>query len=64
MIDYHGDIDSRDNYNLKDSLLNEYVDYIKKEESKKMVGGNNPNYGNKWSDEQKENNLRNDVNTY
>lgn len=53
-IDHHGGINSDDTYNLKDPLLNEYNDYVKKKMSKSSLGKNNPNYGNKWTDEQKE----------
>jgi len=54
-IDYYGGINSKDTYNLKDPLLNEHNDYVKSKLSKATSGENNPNYGNKWSDEQKEN---------
>ena len=53
-IDYYGGINSNNNYNFKDPLLNEYSDYIKKKQSKKISGENNPNWGNKWTEEQKE----------
>ena len=54
-IDHYGGINSIDTYNLKDPLLNEHNDYVKSKLSKANSGENNPNYGNKWTDEQKEN---------
>lgn len=53
-IDHYGGINSKDTYNLKDPLLNEHNDYVKSKLSKATSGENNPNYGNKWTDEQKE----------
>jgi len=52
-IDNYGGINSNDNYNLKDPLLNEYNDYVRKKLSESNAGKNNPNYGNKWSDKQR-----------
>lgn len=52
-IDFYGGINSDDVYNLKDPLINDFSDYIKVNMSKNTSGENNPNYGNKWSDEQK-----------
>lgn len=54
-IDHYGGINSNDTYNLKDPLLNEHNDYVRGKISKANSGENNPNYGNKWTDEQKEN---------
>lgn len=52
-IDYHGGLNSNKNYNLKDPLLNEHSDYVKNKMSKNNTGVNNPNYGNKWTEEMK-----------
>lgn len=54
-INEHGGVNSRLNYNLKDPLSKEWSDYVKVKQSKTMLGENNPNYGNKWTEEQKEN---------
>lgn len=54
-IDHYGGINSNDTYNLKDPLLNEHNDYVRGKISKANSGENNPNYGNKWTDEQKKN---------
>lgn len=53
-INESGGLNSTNNYNLKTPLNNEFSDYVKIKLSKTMSGKNNPNYGNKWSDEQKE----------
>lgn len=53
-INKYGGINSELNYNLKDPLTGDYSDYLKVEIKKSMSGENNPNYGNKWSEEQKE----------
>jgi len=58
-IDYYGGINSNNTYNFKDPLLNEYNDYIRKKLSKSSSGKNNPNYGNYWTEEQKENSSKN-----
>lgn len=52
-IDYHGGINSDNTYNLKDPLLNEHSDYVRNKLRKNNSGENNPNYGNRWTDEQK-----------
>jgi len=52
-INEYGGINSDINYNLKNPLTMEWSDYTKVKQSKKMSGENNPNYGNKWSEEQK-----------
>jgi group I intron endonuclease len=53
-IDEYGGINSKSNYNLKDPLSKEWSDYTKVKQSKSMVGKNNPNYGNSWTQEQKD----------
>ena len=53
-INEYGGINSELNYNLKDPLTSDFSDYLKVEIKKSMSGENNPNYGNKWSEEQKE----------
>lgn len=53
-INEYGGINSKLNYNLKDPLTMKWSDYIRVKQSKSMIGENNPNYGNKWSEEQKE----------
>lgn len=52
-IDYYGGLNSDKNYNLKDPLLNEHSDYVRKKLSKVNSGINNPNYGNKWTQKMK-----------
>ena len=54
-LDFHGGLNNKKIYNMKDPLTNEYSDYTKVKVSKIMSGENNPNFGNKWTDEQKEN---------
>lgn len=54
-IDFYGGLNNKKIYNMKDPLTNEYSDYTKIKVSKTMLGENNPNFGNKWTDEQKEN---------
>jgi group I intron endonuclease len=49
-----GGVNSELNYNLKDPTSKEWSDYVRVKQSKKMLGENNPNFGNKWTDEQKE----------
>lgn len=53
-INSYGGINSELNYNLKDPTSKEWSNYVKVKQSKTMLGENNPNYGNKWSEEQKE----------
>jgi group I intron endonuclease len=53
-INEYGGLNSDLNYNLKNPLTDEWSDYVRVKHSKNMTGENNPNYGNKWSDEQKE----------
>lgn len=52
-IDFYGGINCNNIYNLKDPLLNEHSDYVRKKLSKANSGKNNPNYGNKWTEEMK-----------
>ena len=52
-INEYGGINSDKNYNLKDPLSMEWSNYTKVKQSKNMVGKDNPNYGNKWTDDQK-----------
>lgn len=54
-LDFHGGLNNKKIYNMKNPLTNEYSDYTKVKVSKIMLGENNPNFGNKWTDEQKEN---------
>lgn len=53
-IDNYGGINSDDTYNLMDPLRKEFSDYVRIKLSINSSGENNPNYGNKWTDEQKE----------
>lgn len=53
-INEYGGVDSKLNYNLKDPKSKEWSDYVKVKHSKNMLGENNPNFGNKWTNEQKE----------
>lgn len=53
-IDFYGGINSDNVYNLKDPLLNEHSDYVRNKLSKANSGINNPNYGNKWTEEMKQ----------
>ena len=53
-INEYGGINSESNYNLKDPVTKEFSDYLKVEIKKSMSGEKNPNYGNKWSEEQTE----------
>lgn len=41
------------NYNLKDPLSKQWSDYTRVKQSKSTTGENNPNYGRKWTQEQK-----------
>lgn len=52
-IDFYGGINNDQVYNLKDPLLNEHSNYIRNKMSKNNTGENNPNYGNKWTEEMK-----------
>jgi len=53
-INENGGINSDLNYNLKDPLTMKWSDYVRVKQSKSMIGGNNPNFGNNWSKEQKD----------
>ena len=53
-INEHGGVNSKLNYNLKDPQSKEWSDYVKVKQSKIMSGENNPNFGNKWSEDKKE----------
>jgi len=50
----HGGLNSDKTYNLKDPLTKKWSDYVKVKQSKSMIGENNPNYGNTWTQEQKD----------
>jgi hypothetical protein len=52
-INEYGGVNSKLNYNLKDPLSNEWSNYVRVKQSKKMLGENNSNFGNKWSEEKK-----------
>ena len=58
-INEYGGINSHLNYNFKNPLTKEWSDYTRVKQSKTMIGENNPNYGNKWSQEQKDNASKN-----
>ena len=53
-INEYGGINSKLNYNLKDPLTMKWSDYTRVKQSKSMIGDNNPNYGNTWTQEQKD----------
>jgi group I intron endonuclease len=53
-INEYGGLNSKNIYNLKNPLTNEFSDYVRVKISKNMIGEKNPNYGNKWTEEQKE----------
>lgn len=53
-INEYGGINSKLNYNLKDPLTMKWSDYTRVKQSKSMIGDKNPNYGNKWTQEQKD----------
>jgi group I intron endonuclease len=53
-INKYGGINSKLNYNLKDPLTMKWSDYTRVKQSKSMIGDKNPNYGNTWSQEQKD----------
>jgi len=52
-INEYGGINSKLNYNLKDPLTMKWSDYTRVKQSKSMIGENNPNFGNTWTQEQK-----------
>lgn len=54
-INEYGGINSELNYNMKDPLSKQWSDYVKVKTSQIMTGENNPNFGNNWSQEQKDN---------
>jgi group I intron endonuclease len=53
-INEYGGINSELTYNLKDPLTNEYSNYTRVKKSKSIIGENNPNFGNTWTQEQKD----------
>jgi group I intron endonuclease len=53
-INEYGGINSKLNYNLKDPLTMKWSDYTRVKKSKSIIGENNPNYGNTWTHEQKD----------
>lgn len=53
-INEYGGINSKLNYNLKDPLTKKWSDYTRVKQSKVMTGENNPNFGNNWTQEQKD----------
>jgi group I intron endonuclease len=53
-LNEYGGLNSNNTYNFKDPKTKEWSEYTKVKQSKSMLGENNPNYGNKWSEEQKE----------
>ena len=53
-INEYGGINSKLNYNLKDPLTMKWSDYTRVKKSKSMIGENNPNFGRKWTQEQKD----------
>lgn len=54
-INEYGGIDSDLNYNMKDPVTMKWSEYVRVKQRKAMTGKNNPNYGKKWSQEQKDN---------
>lgn len=52
-LNEHGGLNSDKTYNLKDPKTKEWSDYIRIKQSRIMTSENNPNYGNKWTQEQK-----------
>lgn len=50
-----GGLNSDKTYNFKDPKTKEWSDYARVKQSETMKGENNPNYGNKWTQEQKDN---------
>jgi len=53
-INEYDGINSKLNYNLKDPLTMKWSDYTKVKKSKSIIGENNPNFGNTWTQEQKD----------
>jgi group I intron endonuclease len=53
-INEHGGINSDLNYNLKDPLNKKWSEYVKIKHGKQMLGEDNPNFGRKWTQEQKD----------
>ena len=53
-INEYGGVNSDLNYNLKDPLTMKWSEYVRVKQRKTMLGENNPNYGNSWSQEQKD----------
>jgi group I intron endonuclease len=53
-VNEYGGLNSKNIYNLKNPLTNEFSDYVRVKISKNIIGEKNPNYGNKWTEEQKE----------
>jgi group I intron endonuclease len=53
-INENGGLNSKNIYNLKNPKTKEWSEYTKVKRSKSILGENNPNYGNRWSEEQKE----------
>lgn len=49
-----GGLNSDKTYNFKDPLTKKFSDYTRVKISKIVTGENNPNYGNKWTQEQKD----------
>lgn len=54
-INEYGGINSKSNYNLKDPVSKQWSNYTRVKQSKSITGKNNPNFGNNWSQEQKDN---------
>jgi group I intron endonuclease len=52
-VNENGGINSDKNYNLKNPETKEWSDYVKVKHGKSILGEDNPNYGNKWTEEQK-----------
>lgn len=53
-INEYGGVDSDLNYNLKNPLNKTWSTYTKVKQSKSMIGDKNPNFGKKWTEEQKD----------
>lgn len=53
-LNEYGGLNSENTYNFKNPKTKEWSEYTKVKQSKSMLGENNPNFGNKWNDEQKE----------
>lgn len=53
-LNEYGGLNSENTYNFKNPKTKEWSEYTKVKQSKSMLGENNPNFGNKWTDEQKE----------